>query len=450
VTDSAGNAPGSSIPARPPLVRHHRGRLLAGIGAGIAEHLDIPVFAVRLTLALLAGSGIGVLAYVALWVLLPVDKALPPDADADAAVPGAEPSRVRRAWRLFGYVVVGSLAGALLGAAGRPFGGSVVGPVIVAGIGALLIWRRAPDEQRTQWASGARRAGQHYGTSLMRRSSLWFPIVGTVLVLAGVAAFLAAHDAFAQARAGALAILATLAGVALVAGPWLLRLARDLGQERRARIRAQERAAVAAHVHDSVLQTLALLQARATDPAAVRRLARRQERDLRAWLYGPDRDAAPTGPADATVQPVTLAAELRAACADVEDDTGVSVEVVVVGNAVLDDRLRVLTAASREAVLNAAKSSGAPEVALYAEVEQTQTGVWVRDRGRGFDPTTLDEDRHGIRDSIYGRMTAVGGRSSIRSSPGNGTEVELLLPRTEDGGDRLPFQSDTPSPRSPS
>ncbi len=403
---------------RPPLVRRTDDGLVAGVAAGISEHLDVPVVGVRIALALLVGSGIGILAYIALWILVP--------AAADSGHVGRLASGVprrRRVWQLMGYIVVGSAASALLGAAGRPFGGDVIGPLVLAGIGALLIWRRAPDVQRMQWAADARRTGQR----LVRFSSLWLPLAGTVLVVAGVTAFLAGHDALAQARAGALAILATLAGVALVAGPWLLRLVRDLSAERRARIRAQERAAVAAHVHDSVLQTLALLQARAGDPTAVRRLARRQERDLRDWLYGPDRAAGAVSPT--TTGPVTLGSELRRVAADIEDDTGVSIEVVVVGAADVDERLRTVVAAAREAVLNAAKSSGAPEVALYAEVEPAQVGVWVRDRGVGFEPDSVGPDRHGIRDSIHARMAAIGGHSRVRSAPGNGTEVELILPR---------------------
>ncbi|HSP39266.1 MAG TPA: PspC domain-containing protein [Frankiaceae bacterium] len=412
--------------ARPPLVRRRDERLVAGVAAGIAAHLDLPLFAVRLATAILAGSGLGALAYVALWVLLPSGAAADPDA------PGRPEGR-RRILQVLGYLLVGSLTSALLGAVGRPFGGGVVGPAVVAGIGALLIWRRAPDDQRSAWASDARRVGRHYGgrlsgTRLPGGTTVWLPVVGTVLVVAGVAAFLAAHDALAQARAGALAILATLAGVALVAGPWLLRTGRDLAQERRARIRAQERAAVAAHVHDSVLQTLALLQARAGDPGAVRRLARRQERDLRAWLYGPadGQQAGTAGSAGSAGR--TLAIELRVISAEIEDDTGVGVEVVVVGDAPLDDALRELTAAAREAVLNAAKSSGAPTIDVYAEVEGARVGIWVRDRGVGFDPAAVGEDRHGIRDSICGRMKAAGGSSTIRSAPGQGTEVELLLP----------------------
>jgi signal transduction histidine kinase/phage shock protein PspC (stress-responsive transcriptional regulator) len=415
-------------------VRRRDERLLAGVGAGVAAHLELPLFLVRLVFALLAGSGLGVLAYVALWVLVPTAPE-PRNSETGNSETGnsktgasGRASKRRRALHLFGYLVVGSLTSALLGAVGRPFGGDVVGPVVLAGVGALLIWRRTPDDQRSAWATDARRVGRRYGRALPGGPTVWLPLVGTALVLAGVAAFLAAHDALAQARAGALAILATLAGVTLVAGPWLLRSGRELAAERRARIRAQERAAVAAHVHDSVLQTLALLQARATDPDAVRRLARRQERDLRSWLYG-DTSGDQTRN---TAEPSTLATDLRTLAAEIEDDTGIGVNLVVVGDLPLDDQLRALTAAAREALLNAAKSSGAPTVDVYAEVEAGRIGVWVRDRGVGFDPEAVEADRHGIRDSIRSRMASVGGRSSIRSAPGKGTEVELLLPRERD------------------
>jgi signal transduction histidine kinase len=238
---------------------------------------------------------------------------------------------------------------------------------------------------------------------------------------------LAAHDALAQARAGALGIIAVLGGVLLVAGPWLLRVTRDLRAERRERIREQERAAVAAHVHDSVLQTLALLQARAGDPAAVRRLARQQERDLRDWLYGA------SGRAEADLASFTR--RLRVVCAEVEDDFGVGMEVVTVGDASLDDAalgaddgVTALLGATREAVVNAAKHSGEDSVSVYAEGASNGVSIWVRDRGKGFDLDTVPEDRRGLRDSIRDRMQRAGGTVQIRTSPGGGTEVELSLP----------------------
>ena len=217
-------------------------------------------------------------------------------------------------------------------------------------------------------------------------------------------------------------------GVLLVAGPWLLRVTRDLRAERRERIREQERAAVAAHVHDSVLQTLALLRARAGDPAAVRRLARQQERDLRDWLYGP------AGRSE--TDQVSFTRRLRVSCAEVEDDFGVGVDVVTVGDVALDaaalsaadERVTALLGAMREAVVNAAKHSGEDAVSVYAESEPEQGRIWIRDRGKGFDPDTVPEDRRGLRDSIGDRMQRAGGTVQIRTAPGGGTEVELSLP----------------------
>ncbi|MDQ1634744.1 MAG: hypothetical protein QOJ32_1553 [Frankiaceae bacterium] len=419
--------PATTPTPRPPLVRSGPRRLVAGVAEGVAAHLDAPVVVVRLAFTVLGGSGLGILAYIALWVLLPVE----PDAVVDPGYERTFRRRVRRVARLVAYLVVGGIVGGLLGAAGRPFGGTVLGPLALAGVGALLIWRRAPVDQRSQWSGDARSARARFARLAGRWSSVGLALAGTALVVVGVAAFLAAHDALAQARAGALSILAVLVGVALVAGPWLLRLWRDLTQERRQRIRAEERSAVAAHVHDSVLQTLALLQARAGDPAAVRRLARRQERDLRSWLYGADDTgtdpAAGFGPTRSGGA-ATLGSELRRLCAEIEDDTEINVEVVVVGDTTVDERIRGLLAATREAVLNAAKSSGAPEVALYAEADGGQVAVWIRDRGKGFDPDSVGADRHGIRDSIHGRMHQLGGSSRIRSAVGSGCEVELVLP----------------------
>jgi signal transduction histidine kinase len=294
----------------------------------------------------------------------------------------------------------------------------------------LLIWRRTSADTRERWTSDAKR----YGSVLGARRDWIIAGGGILLVLGGVASFLAAHDALAQARAGALGIIAVLGGVLLVAGPWLLRVTRDLRAERRERIREQERAAVAAHVHDSVLQTLALLQARAGDPAAVRRLARQQERDLRDWLYGTGSTGNTAGRAETDQQGLTR--RLRVSCAEVEDDFGVGVDVVTVGDAALDaaalsaddDRVIALLGAMREAVVNAAKHSGEDTVSVYAESEPERVSIWIRDRGKGFDPDTVPEDRRGLRDSIRDRMQRAGGIVQVRTSPGGGTEVELSLP----------------------
>jgi signal transduction histidine kinase/phage shock protein PspC (stress-responsive transcriptional regulator) len=423
VTRDEASTPGGRT--RPPLLRRSDGRLLAGVASGVSHHLGVNVTIVRIVFALLAVNGVGALAYLALWLLVPDESddgsgrsRLGRPRDVVRAVlavrPGDDPHRRRK---LLAYVLLGIAAGSLVGAFGLHLGGGSGLPLLIAGMGALLIWSRAPEAQRARWSSDAKR----YGSRLNRRGPLLVVLGGIGLVVAGVAAFLAAHDALAQARAGALAIGATLVGVLLVTGPWLLRLVRELTAERRARIREHERAEVAAHVHDSVLQTLALIQAQAGDPDAVRRLARRQERELRGWLYSPAAvvadDAVPT-----------FATALRAAAADVEDSHGISIDVVVVGDAPVDDAVSATVAAAREAMVNAAKSSGATVVSVFAEVGGSGVEVFVRDRGHGFDLDAVPADRRGIRDSIVGRMARHGGTATVRSGD-TGTEVALSLAR---------------------
>lgn len=247
---------------------------------------------------------------------------------------------------------------------------------------------------------------------------------GTVLAGAGVvvAALIATGGTQGPDAAGSVAMFAILvAGLLLLVGvvllPWLFLLTRTLARERAARIRAEERAEVATHLHDSVLQTLTLIQKRTGDPAAMTRLARHAERELRGWLYGPDAGA-----------PTDLAGALRTAATEVEDRFGISVELVTVGSCPLNERTRGVVAAAGEALVNAAKHAGVAKVSLYAEVTGDQLLVAVRDRGRGFDPATTGRDRHGLAESIVGRMQRLGGTCTIHAAPGSGTEVELRLP----------------------
>ena len=244
-------------------------------------------------------------------------------------------------------------------------------------------------------------------------------VVGALLVAAGAAVLLTAHDGLGARRA-MVAAAAVCAGLALVAGPWWWRLSHDLADERQTRIRLHERDEVAAHIHDSVLQTLALIQRNCADPKAVATLARQQERELRAWLYG----SAPPPNADDSV-----AAALQRVSDEVEDLHGVNVESVQVGDCPIDDRLAALVAASREALSNAARHSGAKVVSAYLEVEPHQVTVFVRDRGCGFDPEHIPADRRGITESIQGRLSRNGGKAAIRSQQGEGTEVELVMSR---------------------
>jgi signal transduction histidine kinase len=209
----------------------------------------------------------------------------------------------------------------------------------------------------------------------------------------------------------------TVIGLALLTGPWWIRMVSDLGEERSERIRSQERAELAAHLHDSVLQTLALIQRNASSPREVTRLARGQERELRTLLYG------------ARAASGQLSEALRGAAGEIEDAYAIKVDVVVVGDAPLTERLGALVAACREALVNAAKHAGVETVSLYAEVEDGACLCFVRDRGSGFDPAAVDPDRHGLRGSIIGRVERHGGQVSVRSSPGAGTEVEIRMPK---------------------
>jgi signal transduction histidine kinase len=258
--------------------------------------------------------------------------------------------------------------------------------------------------------------------------AMWLrSIVGTLLVAGGLVAFLAQKVQPGEAGQVLFGSIVVLAGVGVVVAPWLLRLWRDLDTERRERIRSQERAEVAAHVHDSVLHTLTLIQRNASDVREVQRLARSQERDLRAWLYEPKADAEQD-----------LAAAVRKAAAEVEDHHGMPIEVVCVGDCPLDERLGAMLQAAREAMVNAAKyavpdpgepGDEASSLSVYAEVAGEDVSIFVRDRGRGFDLDAVPQDRMGLRESIIGRMERNGGKAEIRTAPGEGTEVRLEMRR---------------------
>lgn len=283
-------------------------------------------------------------------------------------------------------------------------GTATVLPLGAAVVGVALVWRQADESQRSKWRQTATRPRD------LARS-----LAGAALVGVGLLGFLATRGELGAARRGLLSTAVVVVGLVVLTSPWWYRMTVDLREERRERIRSQERAEVAAVVHDSVLQTLALIQRAADDPREVTRLARSSERELRGRLYG----TAPEG---------LLAAELERVAAEVETAHGVPVEVVVVGDTPLDDRLAALVAATREAVANAARHSGADSVAVYAEVEPDATTVFVRDRGRGFEPDAVPTDRFGVAESIRGRMERFGGSARIRSSA-DGTDVRLDLPR---------------------
>ena len=241
---------------------------------------------------------------------------------------------------------------------------------------------------------------------------------GALLVAAGMAIFLVANRALASTRTAVLVVLVTAAGLGLILGPWILRLVRDAGEERRQRIRSEERAEIAAHLHDSVLHTLALIQ-RSDDPADVSALARRQERELRAWL---DHRATPSDHQD-------LRGAVDALASRVEQLHHVTVDTVVVGDAAVSEHVEALLLACQEAAINAARHSGAPRVSIYVEADPDGITAYVRDEGAGFDVGAVPADRRGIAQSVVGRMRRHGGTATVTSKPGQGTEVHLELPR---------------------
>jgi signal transduction histidine kinase/phage shock protein PspC (stress-responsive transcriptional regulator) len=418
VTPAPERAP--TVPEWPRKMHRHRsGRALAGVAVGLADHLGVRVLWVRVTFAVLAAfGGAGLLAYGLLWVFVP-------QRSQEETVTPASPRDRQQALALLVLGIGLALGGSAVTGVLR---GWAAVPLAVALVGAAVVWREADESQRRRWRVGARSgvAGVVLG------GGGWSAVVrilaGVALVMTGIGVVVLRSGSFDQVQFALIAVLATLVGVAVLTVPFWLRMVRDLGEERRVRIRSEERAEIAAHLHDSVLQTLALIQKQADSPKEVARLARGQERELRGWLYG----ASGYG-AREEVAPAQLSAALAAACGEVEDTFAISVSQVVVGEAELDESLTALVQAAREAMVNAAKHAGVEEVSVYAEVEPASVTVFVRDRGKGFAPDGVSEDRHGLADSIHGRMERNGGKVRLRTAPGEGTEVQLEMPLAKKG-----------------
>jgi signal transduction histidine kinase/phage shock protein PspC (stress-responsive transcriptional regulator) len=395
------------------LRRDTAGGWIAGVCAGIARHLGIDPLVVRIVfVAAASAGGVGLVAYALAWLLIPAGES-----------PGATARRPRTGR---GAIEVALGAGMLLFSLllavrhlGLPFSDAVVWPLVLVASGGALLWRQSQaatatsPEEADEPAVGSEFSAARDPAVVSRVG------VGVVLVIGAGIAFLQATGALAAAGDVALAAVVVAIALGVIFAPWIVRLVRSLTAERAERIRSQERAEVAAHLHDSVLQTLALVQKRAADPREVAALARRQERELRAWLSDRPQPGAER----------RLLAALEAAAAEVEQAHGVEVDVVGVGDAPLDSGGEALVAAAREAIVNAAKFAGGAPVAVYAEAGDDHLQVFVRDRGPGFDPAAVPADRRGVRESIVGRMERHGGRATIHASPGGGTEVELVLSR---------------------
>lgn len=403
-----------------PLRRDPADRLGGGVAAGIAAWKGFNVTTVRIVFALVALlGGWFVPIYVAGWLLIPA-------AGADSSIGSrarSDARGIRLAIGLASLLVLVLLAISALG------GGWFVNwawPQVFSVAGLVLIWRNAPEDEQ----AALRRLIEPLETAadarIRSRWSVLRLVLASGLLIGGVSSLVSGYKSLAQLRALGGVVL-VIAGIVLALGPWWLRIGRDLLLERQARVRAEERADIAARVHDSVLQTLALIQRRADDPQKVIQLARMQERELRSWLFE-GRD-----PNEIGVE-LTFAAGVRQIQQDVEARYGVPVEAVTVGDCDLDDNLTALLAAAREATVNAAKWSGASEISLFAEVEPGEVSVVVRDRGKGFDPDAVPADRKGLAESVRGRMTRRGGTATVSSAPGEGTKVTLKMARSAPRG----------------
>ena len=431
--------------ARPPRRRMHRpveGRIIAGVCAGLAEHLGLSARLLRVGFILLSlPGGAGLVAYLFLWALtpqsvggvversdgrVPVDPARPegpgrPVDQAAAGVVGASDEQQRSAARTLlvggGLLIVGLVVVAQNAGFNLRLGFLV--PLLVVAIGAVIAWSQLDDAQRDRWL------GTPDGP---RRFSVARLAFGGLLALTGLVIVATRGRSLTAVWDIGLASLAVVAGIVLIAAPWGLRLWGDLRREQAERARATERADIAAHLHDSVLQTLALIQRRADDPAAVAQLARAQERELRSWLY-----AGPSG-SDAT-----LASAVAEVAHEVEDVHGIPIDLVATGDRPLDDGGTALVRAVRESLLNAVRH-GRPPVSVYVEIGPSGVEAFVRDHGDGFEIDDIPEDRLGVRQSILGRMERHGGSARVRRLE-QGTEVCLTLPPLATNGSTGPATS---------
>ena len=399
-----------------PLRRDPADRLAGGVASGVAAWRGLNAATVRIVFVLLALVTIGwfVPVYVVAWLLIPA-------ADEETSIGSRARSDSRGIALAAGLASLLALALLLAGALNDGWFSSWAWPQLISAAGLVLIWRNAtPGEQ-----AALRRLAEPLGAAAGpakpgRRSAIRLTIAG-LLIIGGAGWLATMHASLALLRPLGGAVL-VIAGIVLGLGPWWLRIARDLVVERQARVRAEERADIAARVHDSVLQTLALIQRRADDPQKVVQLARMQERELRSWLFEG------RSPLEAD-EDMTLASGVRQIQQDVEGRYGVPVEAVTVGDCELDENLNALLAAAREATVNAAKWSGASVISLFAEVEPAEVSLVVRDRGQGFDPGAVPQDRKGLAESIHGRMARRGGTANVSTAPGEGTKVSLKMPR---------------------
>jgi hypothetical protein len=361
-------------------------------------------------------SGVGAAAYVLVWLFIPREG----DSQNIAQKALNDRRGIALAVTLVPALVIVLLIATLFS---QGWIDSFAWAIFIGGAGLILIWRNAPPDERANLEKVLEpviRIAVPEGRSWSRISAR--VVVGVALLIVGLVLLLAGHPGHVLVKS-LIGVFLIVAAFVMVFGPWWLGVARDLVVERQARALAEERAKMATRVHDSVLQTLALIQRRADNPQEVAKLARAQERELRSWLFNGE------APGTSSSEDKTVTTAVARIQSDIEAAHGITVEVVTVGDCELDDNLRELIAAAREATVNSAKWSGEQIVSIYAEVEAEEVSIFVRDRGKGFDPSKVPEDRKGVSESVHGRMNRIGGSSEVRSAPGAGTDVEMKMPR---------------------
>nr|WP_246012694.1 ATP-binding protein [Myceligenerans xiligouense] len=418
--------------------RPREGRWIAGVAVGLAAHLGLPAWLVRVLFVLATLlNGAGVIAYVFWWVTVAPGRP-EPVADVDparrrlaprlAGVDGTADRSLTDRLRLsgpvtrldtrditIGVVLLSGAALLLAVQAGWDVWASWLLPALIVLGGIALAWSQLDGTSRGRWLGGSPRT----------RAGVLRLVGGILLTMVGVLMLVGQEASINTMVQATVASVAVVAGVILVLAPWWLKLVRELGDERAARAREAERADIAAHLHDSVLQTLALIRARAHDSESVSRMARAQERELREWLY----DDRPS-PGE------SVAAELRDLVGQVEDAFApLTVDTVAVGDCVPGPSTAALLQATREALVNAA-THGRPPVSVYLEVGEDSVETFVRDRGDGFEIDEIAPDRFGVRESILGRVRRRDGVAEVQSRPGWGTEVRMRVPRGEAQPDR--------------
>ena len=402
--------------AQRPFRRSASGAVLGGVCAGLAVRFGVREQSLRLAFAIFAlVAGLGLVLYLLLWLFVARSGE-----DHSIAENIATQGKMKWVMPLFALIVTIVVLSTILSRGTWVLSGFIPS-LMVSSVGCVIIGFGSSDEEKALLRSLASATPGLSATTVRGwRGVMWRVIPGVILISVGFHVLNHVGGVWSAALPALIGAFVVVVGLLVLLAPWWLRTVRDLTVERRERMRMQERAAMATQIHDSVLQTLTLIERAAANESDVVRLARAQERSLRQWLFDPAGASSPTSFA-------TLAAQIQA---DVEDAYGVRIELVVVGDCEVDDRAQALLGAAREATVNAAKWSGATSISLYAEVEAEQISAFVRDLGRGFDLDEIPTDRKGIELSIRGRLEAVGGRVSIRSEVGAGTEVELVLPRS--------------------